>query len=390
MSLVASTAFQFNPAIQPRAFVVLGCLGREEVDDDLLYQILVALRGALAIFNESDPNLVLSIMMCLKNIVESLPSDSRYLLPLFWVAVALVQINNGHTFCMAVELLLAVVRALDTDEFFTGDTMTDVLLAAREPMADVARELDELCGVNFETHFSFAMATIFLKGMRHNNAKDTIYQALTVFLDIESKQDTVVDVQTLGYLGSLLPLAVKNESLRDVLRLSGLPDDDKSGEANDPSSSSSSSTKYYYRGLFDKLDIPDDTTALLLISMMATSLHSAESESERLLLYGLLAEAAVSMPHVFRLVYDSLLPKMNQVVLSSNTQPIIEAVKTILLIACSDPNFNTIETSSAKTQRELLQEIGFTALAEPSFGASSTNVMQHSKLASEVIERIIA
>ncbi|SAM09837.1 hypothetical protein [Absidia glauca] len=386
MSLVASTAFQFNPAIQPRAFVVLGCLGREEVDDDLLYQILVALRGALAIFNESDPNLVLSIMMCLKNIVESLPSDSRYLLPLFWVAVALVQINNGPTFCMSVELLLAVVRALDTDEFFTGDAMTDVLLAAREPMADVARELDELCGVNFETHFSFAMATIFLKGMRYNNAKDTIYQALTVFLDIESKQDasTMVDVQTLGYLGSLLPLAVKNESLRDVLRLSGLPDDDDEsvqGETN------GTSTTCYYRGLFDKLDIPDDTTALLLISMMATSLFSAESESERLLLYGLLAEAAVSMPHVFRLVYDSLLPKMNQVVLSSNTQPIIESVKTILLIACSDPNFNTVST---KSQHEWLQQIGFSALAEPNFGASSTNVMQHSKLASEVIERIIA
>ncbi|SAM09354.1 hypothetical protein [Absidia glauca] len=381
MSLVASTAFQFNPAIQPRAFVVLGCLGREEVDDDLLYQILVALRGALAIFNESDPNLVLSIMMCLKNIVESLPSESRYLLPLFWVAVSLVQINNGPTFCMSVELLLAVVRALDTDEFFTGDTMTDVLLAAREPMADVARELDELCGVNFETHFSFAMATVFSKGMRYNNAKDTIYQALAAFLDIECKHDTgVVEVQTLGYLGSLLPLAVKNESLRDVLRLSGLYDDIV--QEDGPTKS--------YSGLFDKLDIPDDETALLFISMIATSLHSAESESERLLLYSLLAESAISMPNVFCLVYDSLLPKMNQVVLSSNTQPIIESVKTILLIACSDPAFDSEKPKSANLQQDMLKKVGFTALAEPGFGASSTNVMQHAKLASEVIERIIA
>lgn len=381
MSLVASTAFQFNPAIQPRAFVVLGCLGREEVDDDLLYQILVALRGALAIFNESDPNLVLSIMMCLKNIVESLPSESRYLLPLFWVAVSLVQINNGPTFCMSVELLLAVVRALDTDEFFTGDTMTDVLLAAREPMADVARELDELCGVNFETHFSFAMATVFSKGMRYNNAKDTIYQALAAFLDIECKHDTgVVEVQTLGYLGSLLPLAVKNESLRDVLRLSGLYDDIV--QEDGPTKS--------YSGLFDKLDIPDDETALLFISMIATSLHSAESESERLLLYSLLAESAISMPNVFCLVYDSLLPKMNQVVLSSNTQPIIESVKTILLIACSDPAFDSEKPKLANLQQEMLKKVGFTALAEPGFGASSTNVMQHAKLASEVIERIIA
>ncbi|CAO3626389.1 unnamed protein product [Cunninghamella echinulata] len=381
MSLVASTAFQFNPAIQPRAFVVLGCLGREEVDDDLLYQILVALRGALIIFNESDPNLVLSIMMCLKNIVESLPSDSRYLLPLFWVAVSLVQVNNASTFCMSVELLLAVIRALDADEFFTGDTMMDVLLAAREPMSSVAQELDDLCGINFETHFSFAMSIIFLKGMRYNNAKDMIYQALTAFLDIECKQDpNIVESQTLGYLGSLLPMAVKNESLSDVLRLAGLSDEILLADG----------TNKIYHGLFDKLDIPDDTTALLFISMLATLLHSAESESERLFLYGLLAEAALSKPDVFRLVYDSLLPKMNQVVLSSNTQPIIESVKTILLTACSDPSFNNNDVDGpSKTQQELLKDIGFTALAEPGFGANTTNVHQLSKLASEVIELII-
>ncbi|ORX62830.1 hypothetical protein DM01DRAFT_1403269 [Hesseltinella vesiculosa] len=384
MSLVASTAFQFNPAIQPRAFVVLGCLGREEVDDDLLYQILVALRGALAIFNEADPSLVLSIVMCLKNIVESLPSESRYLLPLFWVAVALVQVNNSQTFCMSVELLLAVVRALDNDELFTGDTMMDVLLVAREPMSDVARELDELCGINFTTHFSFAMATVFLKGIRYTNARDTVYQALTAFLDIECKQDTaMVEAQTLGYLGSLLPMAMKNDTLADVLRLAGL----SSGslmvlEGVDG--------QRLYHGLFEKLDIPDDTTALLLISMLATLLHSAESEAERLILYGLLSEAATAMPEVFSLVYDSLLPKMNQVVLSSNTQPVIESVKTILLAACSDPSFNNDTATGMKTHKDLLKEAGFTSLAEPGFGAMSTNVLQHSKLASEIIERVIA
>ncbi|KAI8066538.1 hypothetical protein BC940DRAFT_368136 [Gongronella butleri] len=384
MSLVASTAFQYNPAIQPRAFVVLGCLGREEVDDDLVYQILVALRVALPIFNQSDPSLVLSIVMCLKNIVESLPSESRYLLPLFWMAVALVQVNDGQTFCMSVELLLAVVRALDNDDFFTGDTMMDVLLAAREPMADVARELDELCGVNFTTHFSFAMSIVFLKGLRYPGAKDTIYEALTAFLDIECKQDTtLVEAQTLGYLGALLPMAVKNDTLVDVLRLAGL------------SSSSlvvleESDHHQHYHGLFEKLDIPDDTTALLLISMLATLLHSAESEPERLVLYALLSEAATSMPEVFSLVYDSLLPKMNQVVLSSNTQPVIESVKTILLAACSDPSFNKDPAAGHKSHKDMLKELGFTALAEPGFGALSTNISQNSKLASEVILRVIA
>lgn len=377
MSLVASTAFQFNPAIQPRAFVVLGCLGREEIDDDLLYQILVALRGALAIFNESDPNLVLSIMMCLKNIVESLPGDSRYLLQLFWVAVALVQVNHSPTFAMAIELLQAVLRALDADEFFVGDTVVDVLLAAREPMADAARQLDHLCGVDFETHFSFAIAGIFMKGVRYSNAKDTIYQGLTTFLDIECKQtgSDMIESRTLGYVAGLLPIAAKNEALRELLRLAGLDDADVDAGRS-------------YYGVFDRLDIPDNTTALLLISLLAAQLNSADNESERLFIYGLLAEAAVAMPEVFALVYDTLLPKMNQIVISSQTQPIIESVKSILVTACSDPVFS--EAKNKRSQKMLLEELGFSALGDPSFGAASTNVLQNAKLASEVVEKIIA
>ncbi len=47
-SLVTSTAFQYNPAVQSRAFVLLGCLAQGEIDDDLLYQIIVSLRGSIA------------------------------------------------------------------------------------------------------------------------------------------------------------------------------------------------------------------------------------------------------------------------------------------------------------------------------------------------------
>ncbi|KAI7901148.1 uncharacterized protein BX663DRAFT_457281 [Cokeromyces recurvatus] len=392
MSLVASTAFQFNPAIQPQAFVALGCLGKEEVDDDLLYQILVALRGALAIFNESDPNLVLSIMMCLKNIVESLPPDSRYLLPLFWIAIALVEINNGSIFSMAIGLLLSILRALDADEYFTGERIVDILLAAREPMADIAKKLDELCGINFESHFSFAISCIFLKGLRYNNAREIIFQGLTTFLDIECKHANnlnSIDSQTLGYLAGLLPLAAKNETLKEVLRLTGVADSDFD-VSDDDEEDDSGNLKPFYEGVFDKLDINDETTALLLTSMLATQLQMVENNNEKLFLYGLLAEAANSMPEVFSVVYDALLPKMNQIVLSSTCQPIIESVKTILLIACSNPAFSDVSRKANPSQKVLLERVGFSALGDPTFGATSINTLQNAKLASEIIELVIA
>ena len=113
MGLVSSTAFQPNPAIQPRAFVALGCLARVEVDDDLLYQILVALKGALDNFSENDCALIQSIIMCLTNIVETLSKGSRYLRQMFWLSMGLIQIGHIPIFQSAVNLLQVTLRTLD-------------------------------------------------------------------------------------------------------------------------------------------------------------------------------------------------------------------------------------------------------------------------------------
>ncbi|OAD65239.1 hypothetical protein PHYBLDRAFT_85899, partial [Phycomyces blakesleeanus NRRL 1555(-)] len=184
MGLVVSTAFQFNPAIQPRALVILGCLAQDEVDDDLIYQILVALQGAFTIFNSLDSSLMISIMMCLRNIIDNLPADSRYLLPLFWLAVALVQMSFPATFSTAVEFLQSVLRALDARKMFQNRGMVEVLLEARKPFADIAHQLDVMSGVSFESHFSFAVAGILLKGIKNCDPKDIVFQCLTTFLEI--------------------------------------------------------------------------------------------------------------------------------------------------------------------------------------------------------------
>ena len=45
MGLLTATAFRLLPSIQPRAFVVMSSSASSDVDDDLLYQMLVVLRG---------------------------------------------------------------------------------------------------------------------------------------------------------------------------------------------------------------------------------------------------------------------------------------------------------------------------------------------------------
>ncbi|CEI98406.1 hypothetical protein RMCBS344292_12515 [Rhizopus microsporus] len=379
MSLVTSTAFYFNPAIQPRSFVVLGCLAQDDVDDDLLYQILVALKGALAIFIETEPSLTISIIMCLTNIIDNLPTDSRYILHLFWLAVALVQIGHPSIFQTAVEFLHSVLRALDSRKIFAHKTIEQVLLDARIDLKDCAFELDKACGVNFDEYFSFAIAVILLKGLKQCESKDIVYHCLCSFLQIDSKrsvQQGFIESRSIGYLAGLLPFIAKDYKLKELLAVAGVCEMDV--ENIDLGISNPS--------LFDFLEIPDNNTALLLVSLLVTLLNASENESEKLFLYNLLADAANWIPEVFALIYESLLPKMNQMVINSQNQDLIEAVKNILLTACSEPAF--LAVPQRRTQKWELDNLRFSSLIDPTFGAVKTNVTANAKLASKLLGAI--
>jgi hypothetical protein len=96
MSLVSSTAFQYSPAVQTRAFVTLGTLAISDVDDDLFYQMIVALKKVLSETKQSDTDLciILSMLKCFAKLVPSLTPGSRFFPQLFWLGVALLQ--TGH------------------------------------------------------------------------------------------------------------------------------------------------------------------------------------------------------------------------------------------------------------------------------------------------------
>ncbi|KAI9283473.1 hypothetical protein BC943DRAFT_100701 [Umbelopsis sp. AD052] len=375
MGLVTSTAFQFNPAIQPRAFIVIGCLAQDEVDDDLVYQILVALRGALQFHSNTESNLLISILMCLKNIAQNMPPTSRYLLPLFWIAVALVEINDPDIFSASTELLTSIIEILDHHRLlYEDESIIEALLNAREPFEEAAMELDIECEVNFGSHFQFAMVAILLKGMKHDNTRGAIRLALCKFLEIERKYNIdqrIVNTEMLGYMVALLPLASRDDALPDALRLAGFD----SHELDDES-------------IFEKTDIPDNTTGLLMISLLVNMLSLPDKDVDRTFIYGLLAEAASAIPSVFGVVYDSLMPKMNQLLLVSQDTTLLESIHKIMLAACSE---SAIQQARAQpSQKSLLGELQFAALADTTLGANKLEPVRAAKLASALVESIIS
>ena len=229
MSLVASTAFQSNPAIQPRAFTVMGCLAREDVDDDLLYQVLVALRNSITRFMEdNDSEMLISIVTSLTKMMDKLPSASRYGLQLFWLAMSLVRLVPLQLFNCTASFLDAVLANIATSGDLSGGRMVSTLLQGRIPLEDAASQLDELYGIHFTNeNFHFAVCGSLVKGLTDSVTKSTAMRVLSTFLEITTSNMPPgamfpIDVTCVPYLGLLITRAMTPEDARDNMWLAGL------------------------------------------------------------------------------------------------------------------------------------------------------------------------
>lgn len=230
MSLVASTAFQNNPAIQPRAFTVMGYLAREEVDDDLLYQVLVALRNSVGRFEEeSCPELLVSIITSLSKMMAKLPSASRYGLQLFWLAISLVRLVPSNLFNCTAQFLEAVLTNIGTVGDLRGKKMVFVLLQGRAQVEDAALLLDEAYGIHFnEDTFHFAVCACLARGLTDTTTRPTALRVLSSFLEMttwtpESEEaGSPRAISSSPYLALIRARAVGLEELKDSLWLAGL------------------------------------------------------------------------------------------------------------------------------------------------------------------------
>lgn len=228
MSLVASTAFQSNPAIQPRAFTVMGCLAREDVDDDLLYQVLVALRNSIGRFmDDNDSEMLVAIVTSLTKMMDKLPPASRYGMQLFWLALSLVRLVPLQLFNCTALFLEAVISNIAASGEFKGGRMVPTLLQGRLPLEDAASQLDEVYGIHFNIeNFHFALCASLVKGLTDAVTKGTAIRVLSTFLEVTSasipkESRFPKDVSALPYLGILMSRAMTPEEAKENLWLAG-------------------------------------------------------------------------------------------------------------------------------------------------------------------------
>lgn len=229
MSLVASTAFQNNPAVQPRAFTVMGCLAREEVDDDLLYQVLVALRNSVGRFGEdNNSEMLVAIVTSLSKMMAKLPSASRYGMQLFWLALSLLRLVPPSLFNCTALFLESVLSNIGTSGDFRGQQMAQHLLQGRVQLEEAALLLDDAYGVHFNAdNFHLAVCATLVRGLSDTVTKGAALRVLSTFLDMtgwpsQAGEKRLADVASSPYMALILARAVGDDEIKESLWLAGI------------------------------------------------------------------------------------------------------------------------------------------------------------------------
>ncbi|KAF8165773.1 hypothetical protein B0H34DRAFT_794124 [Crassisporium funariophilum] len=389
MSLVTATAFQQSPAVQTRSFIALAALAVSEVDDDFLYQILVAFKSALAKTNETNTMAIVSMLRCMCKIVPAIVETSRYLCVLFWLAVALLQSAHLAYYIEATWLLRVTLENMEEQGLFKNASVQAVLLEAREPLEEVSSQLDELLRVSFDTSFSFSLASIIFKGMRHSGLKDSAEAALRTLLQITSRAHEVnSDIpngckdspcpEALGYFIALLTVSATPKAYHRLLRESNI-DDAWVRDAGMPDPEDDDGAAPRLTPAI--LGVNDSTTALLTTSFVGTMLATAQGDdAETDILYGLLSSLATSYPEIVSITYDSMQDRIKDTFANSSNASIIRSVSNIFRISLQDnsryngnstahgstSSLSTVDEVSigpGRTHLNALEELGMQGLA---------------------------
>ncbi|ODA79734.1 hypothetical protein RJ55_05328 [Drechmeria coniospora] len=382
MSLVASTAFQNNPAIQPRAFAVMGYLARDEVDDDLLYQVLVALRKSVNQFREDgNSEMLISIITCLSKMMSKLPSASRYGLQLFWLAMSLVRLMPAGLFNCTARFLEATLLNIGTIGNVRGERMVPLLLQSRAQLEEVALPLDEAYGIRFDGEtFHYAVCACLVGGLADTTTRLTAIRVLSSFLDMttwtgeECSDGPGHSVHGSPYLALMLARCMGHEDFVENLWWAGIKTTEMGDVVCRRGNSSISSLR--------------SRDAILMTALELVDFHGLEDAAQARSLHWLF-KLASERRDIFVRLCGAMPSILNGVLLHGQEPATLEAAHLLLRTLTSDGNYSSA-MGSTKAFVNVLDGLGFRGLWRDSSAASTEGVKQECfEMTEKLIELII-
>uniref|UniRef100_A0A8C2WU17 Neurofibromin n=1 Tax=Cyclopterus lumpus TaxID=8103 RepID=A0A8C2WU17_CYCLU len=224
--LAQKFAFQYNPSLQPRALVVFGCISKR-VSHGQIKQIIRILSKASPLLsidrglesclkgpdNYNSQVLIEATVIALTKLQPLLSKESPMHKALFWVAVAVLQLDEVNLYSAGTALLEQNLHTLDTMRVFNDKSPEEVFMEIRRPLEWHCKQMDHFVGLNFSANFNFALVGHLLKGYRHPSATTVartvrILHTLLALISKHLKCDKFeVNTQSVAYLAALLTVS---------------------------------------------------------------------------------------------------------------------------------------------------------------------------------------
>ncbi|KAF0022471.1 neurofibromin isoform X1 [Scophthalmus maximus] len=262
--LAQKFAFQYNPSLQPRALVVFGCISKR-VSHGQIKQIIRILSKASPLLsidrglesclkgpdNYNSQVLIEATVIALTKLQPLLNKESPMHKALFWVAVAVLQLDEVNLYSAGTALLEQNLHTLDTMRIFNDKSPEEVFMEIRHPLEWHCKQMDHFVGLNFSANFNFALVGHLLKGYRHPSPTTVartvrILHTLLALISKHLKCDKFeVNTQSVAYLAALLTVSEEVRSrcslkhrkslLMSDLSMDPVPMETYSSHISDPS-----------------------------------------------------------------------------------------------------------------------------------------------------------
>ncbi|XP_074045107.1 neurofibromin isoform X16 [Macrotis lagotis] len=212
-------AFQYNPSLQPRALVVFGCISKRVSHGQIKQIIRILSKGLESCLkgpdNYNSQVLIEATVIALTKLQPLLnKQESPLHRALFWVAVAVLQLDEVDLYSAGTALLEQNLHTLDSLlHIFNDQSPEEVFMEIRQPLEWHCKQMDHFVGLNFNTSFNFALVGHLLKGFRHPSPITVartvrILHTLLALVNKHRNCDKFeVNTQSVAYLAALLTVS---------------------------------------------------------------------------------------------------------------------------------------------------------------------------------------
>ncbi|KAM9321250.1 neurofibromin [Gastrophryne carolinensis] len=234
--LAQKFAFQYNPSLQPRALVVFGCISKRVSHGQIKQIIRILSKVASKNFQDTLSNdfstsrglesclkgpdnynsqvLIEATVIALTKLQPLLNKDSPMHKALFWVAMAVLQLDEVSLYSAGTALLEQNLHTLDSLRVFNDKSPEEVFMEIRNPLEEWhCKQMDHFVGLNFNTNFNFALVGHLLKGYRHPSPTTVartvriLHTLLTLVNKHRNCDKFEVNTESVAYLAALLTVS---------------------------------------------------------------------------------------------------------------------------------------------------------------------------------------